>query len=342
MTMPEIMAVTGATGFLGRALIEHLRPAGPVRALVRRRDARVEAWERRGCEIVVGDLHDERALAQLTRGAAVVYHCAATMAKGDPNLSHRVNVVGTENIARAACAARVRRFVYVSSISVFAATRPRNRFVTEGVEPERVERLNSYGRTKYAGELAVRRLGREAGLPYTILRPTNIYGPGSGPWFHQFERLLRWLPVALGDLPIDVVYVDDVVEAMRLAAGSPAAADGTFHIGHEMVRLNQFILEVARVTGRRARPLPRVLDALLRRAIDRIYRGITRTHMSMSLVRPVLYPHTLASAAFGYSPRVLLRDGFARLGAWYRAGPAAVPDAAGPFSRTGERVVASR
>jgi nucleoside-diphosphate-sugar epimerase len=336
MTMPETTAVTGATGFLGRALLERLLPAGPVRALVRRRDARVEAWERRGCEIVVGDLHDERALAQLTRGAAVVHHCAATMAKGDADLSHRVN------IARAAREAGVRRFVYVSSISVFAATHARNRFITEGVEPERVDRLNSYGRTKYAGELAVRRLGSEAGLPYTILRPTNIYGPGSGPWFRQFERLLRWLPVALGDLPIDVVYMDDVVEAMLLAAGSPAAADGTFHIGHEMVRLNQFILEVARVTGQRARPLPRPLDALLRRAIDRLYRSITRTHMSMSLVRPVLYPHTLASAAFGYSPRVLLGDGFARVGAWYRAAPAAVPDAAGPFCGTGERAVASR
>ena len=341
MTIQETTAVTGATGFLGRALLERLLPAGAVRALVRRRDARVEAWERRGCEIVGGDLHDERALAHLTRGAAVVYHCAATMAKGDAYLSHRVNVVGTENVARAARVARVRRFVYVSSISVFAATR-RNRFITEGVEPERVERLNSYGRTKYAGELAVRRLGSEAGLPYTILRPTNIYGPGSGPWFHQFERLLRWLPVALGDLPIDVVYVDDVVEAMLLAADSPAAADGTFHIGHEMVRLNQFILEVARVTGQRARPLPCALDGLLRRAIDRLYRSITRTHMSLSLVRPMLYPHTLASAAFGYSPRVLLRDGFARLGAWYRAAPAAVPDAAGSLSGTGTRAVASR
>jgi 2-alkyl-3-oxoalkanoate reductase len=327
MTKESVAAVTGASGFLGRAVLERLFRGGTVRALVRRRDARVEAWERRGCEIVVGNLHDHEALARLMAGATVVYHCAATMAKNDPDLSRQVNVVGTENLARAAAAAEVSRLLYVSSISVFAATRAPEGRITEGVEPQRVQRLNCYGRTKYQGEVSLRRLARETGLACTIVRPTNIYGPGSGPWFHQFERMLRRFPFALGDLPIDVVYVDDVADAMLLAARSPAAAGATFHIGNEMVRMNRFILEVARVTGRPARPLPRVVDRVIRAMIDRGYRTVTGTHMSMSLVRPVLYPHALASATFGYSPRIGLREGFDRLAAWYRSLPRGGSDA---------------
>jgi nucleoside-diphosphate-sugar epimerase len=121
--------------------------------------------------------------------------------------------------------------------------------------------------------------------------------------------------------------VDDVADAMLLAARSPAAAGATFHIGNEMVRMNRFILEVARVTGRPARPLPRVVDRVIRAMIDRGYRTVTGTHMSMSLVRPVLYPHALASATFGYSPRIGLRDGFDRLAAWYRSLPRGGSDA---------------
>ncbi|MDH3497668.1 MAG: NAD(P)-dependent oxidoreductase [Gemmatimonadota bacterium] len=326
MTPPRLVAITGASGFLGRALLERLVPRQRVRALFRRHDDVSAAWARRGCEIVVGNLDDADALAYLVRGADVVQHCAATMGKSNARLSHRVNVVGTERLVRAAVDAGVPRFVYVSSISVFAATRRSDGTITEAVEPERVDRLNPYGRTKYQGEVRTRTLTAGTGTRYTILRPTNIYGPGSGPWFHAFERLLRRVPVAIGDLPIDVVYVEDVVDAMILAAGSPAAADGVFHLSHEMVNMNRFILKVAEVTGQRAWRLPRAVDRVLRGTIDRGYRTVTRTHMSMSLVHPAFYPHGHAHATFDYAPRVRLAEGFARLAAWYRpAAPAPTP-----------------
>ncbi len=319
MTSPRLVAITGASGFLGRALLERLVPRQRVRALFRRHDDVSAGWARRGCEIVVGDLDDADALAYLVRGADVVHHCAATMGKSDARISHRVNVAGTEHLVRAAVEAGVPRVIYVSSISVFAATRRPDGTITEAVEPERVDRLNHYGRTKYQGEVATRALTAGTGTRYTILRPTNIYGPGSGPWFHAFERLLRRVPVAIGDLPIDVVYVDDVVDAMILAAGAPAAADGVFHLSHEMVNMNRFIQKVAEVTRQRAWTLPRGADRLLRSAIDRGYRTVTRTHMSMSLVHPACYPHGHAHDTFGYAPRVRLAEGFARLAAWYGA-----------------------
>jgi nucleoside-diphosphate-sugar epimerase len=312
-------AVTGAGGFLGEALLEKLAAEGEVRALFRRKDKRSTLWAARGCRIILGSLEDEQSLGELVRGAETVYHCAATMVKGDARLSRQVNVLGTENVARAALAAGVRRFLYVSSISVYSATRRPGDTLTEEIEPENMGRLNNYARTKYEGELVVRRLGAEQGLPYTIIRPTNIYGIRSGPWFRQWARLLRRIPFAIGDIPIDAVYVDDVVDALIAAGRSPAAENQVFNIGHEMVQMNRIILEIGRVTGRRVRLLPRGLDGFLRLAVDRIYRGATGAHLSPNLARPAYYPYTKANEAFGYAPRVKLADGFARMAGLYRA-----------------------
>jgi nucleoside-diphosphate-sugar epimerase len=306
-------AVTGASGFIGEVLLQRLASVGQTRVLHRRDDEWRARWHDRGTDVVLGDLAQPAALEALVRGADTVYHCAATMQKGNADLSHRVNVVGTEALLRAAAAAGVRRLVYVSSISVYAATRRYGSILTEAIEPDNVLRLNAYGRTKYEGELLVRRLGRELGLSCTVIRPTNVYGPRSGPWFLQWERMLRKLPVAFGDVPIDVVHVDDLVDALIRAARSPAAANQVFNVGHEMVSMREFVLAVARVSQQRAYTLPRVVDRLLRAAIDRGYRAFTHRPMSMSLVRAAYYPHHKAHALFGYAPRVTLAEGFERI-----------------------------
>lgn len=329
MTPTGMAAITGASGFIGRVLVERLLRERPIRVLVRRRDALADQWARRGVEIVIGDLGDDGALAQLVKGSDAVFHCAAFMGKSDPRRSHDVNVTGTARTARAALAADVRRFVYVSSISVFGATTAPDGVITERDWPQRGHRLNAYARTKYLGERVVRRLGATDGLAYTIVRPTNVYGPGSGPWFRQLAAMLARVPIAFGDVPVDVVYVDDVAEALILAAESPGAVGEVFHVGHEMVPMNRFMVEVARVIGRRARMLPRSVDWVMRTLVDRGYRAATGTYMSLSLRAPVRYSHDRATAVLGYVPRVDLAEGFARLRAWYAAG-ADARDAAMP------------
>lgn len=313
-----VAAVTGASGFLGEALVAKLIARRCVQALYRHGSDRSAALEAQGCRIVSGDLGNERALAALVEGADEVYHCAATMAKSDPALSHRVNVAGTESLARAALAAGVRRFVYVSSASVYAASRRDDNTYPETLEPERVDRLNHYSRTKWEGECAVRRLAGAGGLRFTIIRPTNVYGLRSRPWFTRWEQLLRRVPVAFGDVPIDLVYVDDVVRAMEDAASSPAAENEVFNIGHEMIALSRFVSAVGTVVGRHTKTLPPRVDRGVCQAIDRGFRAFTHTQMSPSLVRPAIYPHTNAERAFGYFPRYALSDGMAEIQRLYR------------------------
>lgn len=330
MTTTGMAAITGASGFIGRVLVERLRAERPVRVLVRRLDAVADRWERLGVEIVVGDLADDAALARLVQGSDAVFHCAAFMGKSDPQRSYDVNVTGTARAARAALAADVRRFVYVSSISVFGATAAPGGVITERARPRRVHRLNAYARTKHLGERVVRRLGATDGLAYTVVRPTNVYGPGSGPWFQQLAAMLARVPIAFGDIPVDVVYVDDVADALVLAAGSPGAVGEVFHVGHEMVPMNRFMVEVAGVIGRRARVLPRGVDRVVRTLVDRGYRAATGTYMSLSLRAPVRYPHDRAATVLGYVPRVALAEGFARLRAWYAGGAGASVAAVAP------------
>jgi nucleoside-diphosphate-sugar epimerase len=313
MSTRPTVAVTGATGFLGGVLVEQLRQDHDVVVLVRPGQNDAREIERPGVRTVFGHLDDPSSLAALVRGADTVYHCAAFMGKNDAHRSWRVNVDGTERLAQISAASGVRRFVYVSSISVYSATRSRSGTVLEDRIPDHIDRLNPYARTKYAGELRVRRVGEETGMEWTVIRPTNVYGPGSRPWFHQWVSFLRRWPFAFGNIAVDIVHVDDVVQALVKAARSEAAVGRVFHVGNETVMLNRFLRALAGVIGQDVRAIPRALDAGFRWAIDRSYRIATGTRMSLSLVHPVRYPSALAGEAFGYVPEVTLEEGMKSL-----------------------------
>lgn len=333
MTQP--VAVTGASGFIGRVLVRRLRGRGGLRGLFRTRSPEAEAWRERGHEPVFGDLSDEDALASLVEDVSVVYHLAARTAKDAPEASRRVNVEGTERLARAAGAAGVQRLVYVSSISVYAATEPTDpgataaerkgsdgvHTLTEEVEPRKTELLNPYSLTKYEGELVVRALaGSGEGPDFTVVRPTNVYGPGGRAWFLDWVERLQRLPVVIGgDVPVDMVHVDDVAAALVQAGESPSASGEILHIGHETVTLADYVRRLGEAVGRDVRRLPPVLDRLARVVIEKGHRMLKGNRMSTPLRRAVRYPHAKARRLIGYDPEIPLEEGIEQLGRWYRS-----------------------
>lgn len=314
------VAITGAGGFFSRALEPRLAERAPLRGLFRSSSDRSDAWRALGHEIVLGGLEDDAALRALLEGVDVVYHLAARRGKDDLEASRRVNVVGTERLARAAVVAGVGRLVYVSSISVYAATDAPSGTITEEVEPKHVALLNPYSRTKYEGELALRRLSEVGEAPpVTIVRPTNVYGPWGRAWFLDWVARVRRMPVVIGgNIPIDLVHVDDVAAGMIQAGESPMAAHETLHLGHESVLLAEFAIRVGRSVGVRVRKLPGWPDYLARIAIEWGHRLLHGHRRSTSLTRHVAFPHERARRLVGYAPRVSLEEGFEGLEHWYR------------------------
>ncbi len=314
------IAITGAGGFFSRALEPRLADRAPLRGLFRSSSERSEAWRAKGHEVVFGGLEDEAALRALLEGVDVVYHLAARRGKDDAAASRRVNVLGTEHLARAAAAARVGRLVYVSSISVYAATDAPDGRITEDVEPQGITLLNPYSATKYEGELALRRLA-EAGdaPPFTIVRPTNVYGPWGRSWFLDWVVRVRRVPLVIGgNIPVDLVHVDDVAAGLIQAGESPMAEHETLHLGHESVLLADFGIRVGRAVGVRVWRLPRLPDYLARVAIEHGHRLLHGHRRGTSLTWRVTFPHERARRLVEYVPRVSLDEGFEGLERWYR------------------------
>jgi nucleoside-diphosphate-sugar epimerase len=166
----SLIAVTGATGFVGQALLDLALAEGfTVRAL-----ARTEQPARKGVTWVHGDLADSRALARLLKGAECVIHVAGVINAPDRAGFEAGNVAGTLAVVEAAKRAGVPRLVFVSSLSA------------------REPRLSDYGASKARAE----KLVKASGLDWTIVRPPAVYGPRDREMLELF-RLARWRVMAM-------------------------------------------------------------------------------------------------------------------------------------------------
>jgi len=242
-----IIAVTGATGFVGRHLVDTLRRRGhAVRALVRE-PARASWLAAGGVELLPGDVRDPPSLRRFAEGADAAIHLVGIIVERGRQTFAAVHVAGTETVYAAARAAGVRRFVHMSAV---------------GARPEAA--ATPYHRTKWQAEDLV----RHSALPYVILRPSLINGPENAP-IRTLARLHRALPVipVFGDghFPLQPVWIDDVALAFALAA-ERVELTGTFELGGPAVlTYEDFVLAIGRAAGR-SRPLVHVPLPLVRAA----------------------------------------------------------------------------
>jgi len=242
-----LIAITGATGFVGRHIATVLARRGhTVRALVHN-PIRARTLESLGAELVPGDLADAAALTTLTRGASAVVHLVGIIVEMGHVTFHAVHVDGTRRMLEAAHRAGAERFVHMSAVG--ARDEP-------GATP--------YHRTKWRAEELV----RASGLSHAVFRPSVISGPESAP-IRTLARLHRWSPVVpvFGDgrFPIQPVWVEDVALAFALAVEQPALS-GAFELGGpQVLTYEEFLLAIGRAAGH-PRPLVHVPLALARAA----------------------------------------------------------------------------
>ncbi len=220
--------VTGATGFLGGALVRRLAQDGAqVKALARRPQKAAYIKDLPNVTIVEGNITHAERMKQVIQGCSIVFHVAAALG-GNLEKQHRINVDGTRNVMVAAAEAKVERVVVVSSIAVYGYKY--NGDITEDCE-QRPKR-SFYNITKSQAETIVREIGAEYNVPYSIVRPAMIYGPRSNAWTATLFRLAKLNPTPFigdGHGHVHPIYVDDLVDLMILAATHPAAVGQAFN-----------------------------------------------------------------------------------------------------------------
>jgi nucleoside-diphosphate-sugar epimerase len=318
--------VTGATGFLGGALVtELLRRGRPVRILARDGEkARRRFGEAVG--VVCGDITDVSAVRQAVDGASTIYHLAGRLyhPRVPADLYHQTHVVGTRTLLEACLGqARLRCIVHVSTTGVHGVTGE-----LPAAEDAPLAPTNPYEATKLAGELLALETCREQGLPVTVVRPGLVYGPGDLHLLGFFTAIDRGLFRVIdgGRSLLHPVYVDDVVAALLLCAELAPALGRQYNVASERpVTVRELAAAIARALDRKP-PSGSIPLWLANLGADLFaatpgMRGerapLTRSRVEF-LTQSREYDIRRARSELGYAPRIELQEGLQRTAAWYR------------------------
>ena len=279
---PRITLVTGATGTVGGAVVQHLRAAGrAVRALVRD-PARTRALISPDVELVAGDVTDAASVRAAVAGCEAVFHTAGLPEQWlrDPRRFTQVNVDGSRHVGEAALAAGVERFVYTSTIDVFAWThgQPFDEAVL-ATEPKG----SHYERSKQEADRAMVALAGR-GLPVRFAHPAAVYGdaPVLNPGLNQvLVRLIKGQVPLLLPGAIPVVLAADVARGhLALEAAAPGARAILSDRSVTLVELARATLAAA---GLDRRP-PRVMPTWVARAVSATGEALARVTRRAPLI----------------------------------------------------------
>jgi len=297
--------VTGANGFVGHSLCAELSQRGySVRGAMRSENVVCACLER----AVVGQIDGKTNWTTALAGIGAVIHLAARVhvmhdSSADPLAEFRkVNVAGTEYMARRAAESGVKRFVYVSSIKV-------NGEATDGVrkftELDAPDPQDPYGVSKYEAEQALHRVAAETGLEVVIVRPPLVYGARvKGNFAHMLKVLARSIPLPLASVNNrrSLIYVGNLVDTLILCATHPKAAGQTYLVSDgEDISTPDLLRQLGDAMGHPARllPCPQALLTLAGRLTgkaDQVERLLGSLQIDSGKIRRELGwtpPHTL-------------------------------------------------
>ncbi len=250
-----MILVVGGTGFVGSHLIRRMRKEGlPVRTVARNPD-KAHWLEELDVEVVAGDISDKASLEKAAVGVERVVHLVGIIQEAPGATFKSVHVDGTRNLLDAAKRAGVRHFFYQSALGTRAGAK------------------SAYHRTKWEAEELV----RASGIPYTILRPSLIYGPGD-QFTIRLSEMLKHSPVlpviGPGKSKIQPIYIDDVVSCVIKAVTCDSCLNDIYEVGGpEQLTYEEVTRAVAAAMGisRPAihvpllfiKPITRVLESVL-------------------------------------------------------------------------------
>jgi nucleoside-diphosphate-sugar epimerase len=320
--------VTGATGFLGKALARRLQSRGDEVTALGRNTIVLAELEKEGIRPCRADLADGETIKAACHGHDVVFHAGAlSSAWGPARLFYEANVIGTQNVIAGCEAARVRRLVYVSTPSIYF--RFESRLDVREDAPLPAVAVNEYARTKLLAEQEVDRAFTR-GLPVISIRPRAIFGEGDNAILPRLiNRLQTGHMRVIGDGQniTDLTYVENVVDALLLCANAPEALLGyKYNITNgEPLPLWDLIRKVCEALGyefpRRRISYPVALGlATGMEMVNSLLPGRPEPLLTRYMVGVLAKSTTLDISAarrdLGYAPRISVEEGFQRFMLW--------------------------
>lgn len=322
--------VTGATGFIGSNLAQFLANQGHEMVATGRAETsveqrRLERLTKLGVRVNAGSLLDAQFAASLVNGCTAVIHLAAAQHEGNvPDAYFRdINVGATRELIDAAVAAGVGRFVYGSTIGIYGEASQGQ--LDENSPPRPA---NIYGRTKLEAEQLVRTY--DSRIETCIARISETYGPGDFRLLKLFKAIDRGRFIVLGSGQNlrQVIYVDDLIRALILAAQHPMAVGQTFvYCGDEVMSTNDMVRQVADAVGRPAggiRRIPiwpfRAAAAVLETTLRPlgIQPPLTQRRLDF-FTKSFLFSVKKSRELLDFSPQVRFAEGAKKTAEWYRS-----------------------
>jgi len=331
--------VTGATGFLGSALVTELARKGregrdddgqqeEIRVLARD-EAKARQQFGEAVTIIVGEITDARQVQRAVDGAQVIYHFAGRLyhPSTPEELYYRTHVDGTRTLLDA-CKGQeqLRRIVHCSTTGVLGVTGR-----TPASEDAPFAPTNPYEKTKLQGEQIALQAQKELGLPVSVVRPGLVYGPGDLHLLGFFSSIKKGLPCLIdgGKAMIHPIYIDDMTAATLLCASRPEAIGHAYNIaGERPVSFRELSAAIAHalgrpLTGMRSLSLPGWLSnaasdifALLP-GLKGEQAPLTRSRVQF-LTNSRVYTIDRAKQELGFAPRVGLEEGMRNTAQWYQ------------------------
>jgi 2-alkyl-3-oxoalkanoate reductase len=321
--------VTGASGFLGSHLVARLARDGfRVRALVRNRD-RAAHLAADGVDVVIGDLKDRGSLQPAVEGVDLVFHAGAAT-RGDWREYEESTIAGTEHILELSQAAGVRKFVYVSSVSVYQVFGfERNAVIDENSPLEsRPAKVGPYTYSKVEAEKKVLQYAQR-GLPVSIIRPGLIYGPRGRVLFPHLGFPVKgrlFIIVGDGATTMPLTYIDNTIDAFLLAAASDQAVGRIYNVVDEQeITVADYLKRFMAATGTSFRvvraPLSLIMNGI--KMAERLKKaGFPATMPTVygfsSKYNGLRYDSAKIRNELSWSPRVALEEGLEKTFSWYR------------------------
>ena len=309
---PTKVLVTGANGFIGKQLCEYLVLTNHhVRAAVRKASGKPPGLD----TIEVADIGPQTDWQKALSGVDAVVHLVSPSLQATAKSLveyRRVNVLASENLARQAAMAGVKRLVFLSTIKVNGETTKERPFSSD-VPPQPV---SAYGQSKWEAECALTHVASETGLEVVIIRPPLVYGPGVRG---NFLQLLRWVdsgvPMPFAWLPNSrsLVSLYNLCDLIQLSINHPAAVGGTFLVSDgDDVTLQMLASQLAKVMEKPSRvwPFPELLFRLLGKAMG---KQVEIQKLCDSLQVDI----AKTSSTLGWKPPFNVQSGLEKTVHWY-------------------------